>query len=170
MKARIMGREIEVDETRMRGSSRRATQATGGQSDVTADSRTNVSAGLADMRLTDTAGLNPAPSSYKSKWEERYAKQLAAEKVQGVIVAWWYQPFSMWLPGGVRYKPDFMVQYPHSERLQMVEIKGWSKNLRDGITRLKVAASIFPCFDWSIGRWKGGKFDFDTVEVEAFKS
>jgi hypothetical protein len=113
----------------------------------------------------------PCPTNqYKSKWEERYAKQLAAEKVQGVIVAWWYQPFSMWLPGGVRYKPDFMVQYPHSERLQMVEIKGWSKNLRDGITRLKVAASIFPCFDWSIGRWKGGKFDFDTVEVEAFKS
>jgi len=164
MKARIMGREIEVDEKRMRG-------AVVGTPSGTRHGSTGRSNRIPDnVRDGVQAGSNPAPSSYKSKWEERYAKQLAAEKVQGVIVAWWYQPFSMWLPGGVRYKPDFMVQYPHSERLQMVEIKGWSKNLRDGITRLKVAASIFPCFDWSIGRWKGGKFEFDTVEVEAFKS
>ena len=153
MKARIQGREIEVDEKRMRGGV----------------IRTGIIGDTAE-RKKPLPVARPAPSSYKSKWEERYAKQLAAEKVQGVIVAWWYEPFSMWLPGGVRYKPDFMVQYPHSERLQMVEIKGWSKNLRDGITRLKVAASIFPCFDWSIGRWKGGKFEFDTVEVETFKS
>lgn len=164
MKARIQGREIEVDEERMRGNVVGTHSGNGGMV------LTRRSKPLQNNYDGNLVGSNPAPSSYKSKWEERYAKQLAADKVQGVIVAWWYQPFSMWLPGGVRYKPDFMVQYPHSERLQMVEIKGWSKNLRDGITRLKVAASIFPCFDWSIGRWKGGKFDFDTVEVEAFKS
>ena len=153
VKARIMGREIEIDEERMRGS---AVARTGHKREAPPNEQ--------------AAGSNPAPSSYKSKWEERYAKQLAAEKVQGVIANWWYQPYSIWLPGGVRYKPDFMVQYHDNPRLQMVEVKGWSKNLRDGMTRLKVAASIFPCFDWSLAKWKGGKFEFTWVEVEAFKS
>ena len=161
MKARIMGREIEIDEEKMRGAVGQ-TQTSSLQQSMR---------GVTGCQSKDgRPAANPAPSSYKSKWEERYAKQLAAEKVQGVIANWWYQPYSIWLPGGVRYKPDFMVQYHDNPRLQMVEVKGWSKNLRDGMTRLKVAASIFPCFDWSLAKWKGGKFEFTMVEVEAFKS
>jgi hypothetical protein len=65
----------------------------------------------------------------------------------------------LWLPGKVRYKPDFLVQYPDGleRRLEVIEVKGWSKNLRDGKTRLKIAAAIFSCFTWRmVYRTKGG--------------
>lgn len=102
----------------------------------------------------------PAPI-YDSKWEERYAKQLDTLKLAGEIVRWWYHPFSMWLPGKVRYTPDFMVQ--HHGHIQIVEVKGWSKNLRDGMTRLKVAAGVFTCYQWTLAKWNGQGFDLTDV-------
>lgn len=105
---------------------------------------------------------NPAPAPhYDSKWEERYAKQLDTLKLAGEIVRWWYHPFSMWLPGKVRYTPDFLVQ--HHGHLQIVEVKGWSKNLRDGMTRLKVAAGTFGCYQWTLAKWNGRGFDLTDV-------
>ena len=81
----------------------------------------------------------------------------------GLIKAWWHEPFSLWLPGKVRYKPDFMIEYqPGEGSLEIVEVKGcWIKNRRDGMTRLKVAAALFPCFVWRLvyrtngGGWNG---------------
>ena len=115
------------------------------------------------------AGSNPAtspttrPSPYKSKWESAYAHKLQLELLAGEISGWWYEPFSLWLPGQVRYKPDFLVQYPSGE-LYLLEVKGWSKNLRDGMTRLKIAASIFYCFKWClVHRLKGGGWAHDVV-------
>ena len=95
-----------------------------------------------------------APSPYKSKWEASYAGKLELEQRAGIIKQWWYEPFSLWLPGKVRYKPDFLIQYnlpicdPRTMELSIVEVKGWSKNKRDGMTRLKIAAALFPCFRW----------------------
>ena len=77
----------------------------------------------------------------------------------GIIKQWWYEPFSIWLPGKVRYKPDFLVQYPlgMERSLQIVEVKGWSRNKRDGMTRLRIAAALFPCFEWTLAyKVKGG--------------
>jgi len=103
------------------------------------------------------------PSPYKSKWESAYAHKLQLELLAGEISGWWYEPFSLWLPGQVRYKPDFLVQYPSGE-LYLLEVKGWSKNLRDGMTRLKIAASIFYCFKWClVHRLKGGGWAHDVV-------
>ena len=114
---------------------------------------------------------NPAPPpTYRSKWEAAYASKLEMEKHAGLIKAWWYEPFSLWLPGKVRYKPDFMVQYVDQPvypthicappRLEIIEVKGFSKNRRDGITRLKIAAALFPCFVWRmVWMKKGGGFD-----------
>ena len=95
-----------------------------------------------------TAGSNPAPSPYKSKWESSYANKLELERHFGIVKQWWYEPFSLWLPGKVRYKPDFLVQYTEESVLTVLEVKGWSKNKRDGMTRLKIAAALFPCFRW----------------------
>ena len=96
-----------------------------------------------------------APSPYKSKWEASYAGKLELEQRAGIITRWWYEPFSLWLPGKVRYKPDFLVEYQQDMEdvvchmpLNIVEVKGWSKNKRDGMTRLKIAAALFPCFRW----------------------
>ena len=55
----------------------------------------------------------------------------------------------------MRYKPDFMIQRVGRSMLEMVEVKGWSRNLRDGITRYKIAASLFPCFTWKMVKRKG---------------
>lgn len=111
--------------------------------------------------------LAPSPS-YDSKWEERFAKQLEAEKLAGAIVRFWYHPFSMWLPGKVRYTPDFMIQHAHRDELEIVEIKGWSRNIRDGMTRLKIAASIYPCYRWTLVRWSKQGFTSQQVTVEAW--
>jgi hypothetical protein len=106
-----------------------------------------------------------APSPYKSKWESQYAKQLELEKHAGTIKQFWYEPFSLWLPGKVRYKPDFLIQYPDGleRRLEVIEIKGWSRNKRDGMTRLKIAAALFPCFTWRLVRWTGHGFSGEYV-------
>lgn len=109
-------------------------------------------------------------SPYRSKWEAAYAAKLDMDKAAGMIKAWWYEPFSLWLPGKVRYKPDFMVEYHPANfeqngfdlhtPLEIIEVKGWSRNRRDGMTRLKIAAALFPCFVWRlVSRTKGGGWD-----------
>jgi hypothetical protein len=122
-------------------------------------------------RKTDVAGRTADPTSrplYRSKWEAAYANKLDLEQRAGIIKQWWYEPFSLWLPGKVRYKPDFMVQYvapaEYYAALELIEVKGWSKNRRDGMTRLKIAAALFPCFVWRLV-WmkKGGGFDGEYI-------
>lgn len=121
---------------------------------------------------SDTA---PAPSKskpkYKSKWEATYASKLELEKQAGLISHYWYEPFSLWLPGKVRYKPDFMVERSASALtnyalppLEIIEVKGWSKNRRDGMTRLKIAAAIYSCFVWRlVYRTKYGWWDGENL-------
>lgn len=121
------------------------------------------------IRVTNHSVGDPSPKPiYKSKWEAAYASKLEMEKLTGLVKFWKYEPFSIWLPGGIRYKPDFLVQNADSNSsdtgfipgdIEIVEVKGWSKNLRDGMTRLKIAAAIFPCFTWRIVRMqRGGGF------------
>ena len=154
MKVKSGGRTFEIDETRVRGGV-----------DVRHATRKGSSCEAAIQQTKSQRGeLAPAPTKYDSKWEERYAKVLVMEQATGSIERFWYHPFSMWLPGKVRYTPDFLIQYPG--HLQIVEIKGWSKNLRDGMTRLKIAASIFPCYTWTVAKWTGKEFDFIPVEVD----
>lgn len=116
------------------------------------------------------AGSNPAtsPSShpqFRSKLEANFASKLELEQRAGLIIQFWYEPFSLWLPGKVRFKPDFLIQHrlPLDDNdirmLEVIEVKGWSKNRRDGMTRLKMAAALFPCFRWALvtrdqGNWK----------------
>ena len=102
-----------------------------------------------------TADAPSIPSPYKSKWEASYAGKLDLEQRAGIITQWWYEPFSLWLPGKIRYKPDFLVEYQPDvddhvcyTPLSIIEVKGWSQNKRDGMTRLKIAAALFPCFRW----------------------
>jgi hypothetical protein len=112
----------------------------------------------------------PSPTKFRSKWESAYSAKLDLELRAGLIKAYWYEPFSLWLPGKVRYKPDFMVQYKvplyqvnitdYVPQLEIIEVKGFSRNRRDGITRLKIAAALFPCFVWRmVWRTKGGGWD-----------
>ena len=124
------------------------------------------SRGTRSPEVTGGAAPPPKKREYDSKWEETFATELVMRKHAGLIKAYWYHPFSMWLPGKVRYTPDFMIEYPYGmeKRLEIIEVKGWSKNLRDGMTRLKIAAAIFPCFAWKlVKKRKGGGWEEDEI-------
>jgi len=71
---------------------------------------------------------------------------LVLEKRTGIIIDYWYEPMSFHLPGKIRFTPDFLVL--NGNGLTFYEVKGYSPNRRDGITRLKMAAALFPCFTW----------------------
>lgn len=106
----------------------------------------------------------PAPTKYDSKWEERYASMLELEQKAGHIVKYWYHPFTMRLPGGTRYTPDFLVQ--HHGHIQVVDVKGYHKNLREAMLRIKIAASIYTCYTWHLAKWTGKDFEYANLEVD----
>lgn len=123
MKARIMGRTVEV--------------------------------GDRELSTADNSIIRPGWPKETDKLNYSYAQFLELEKQTGRVLSWWYEPLSIWLPGQLRYKPDFMIQRVGRSMLEMVEVKGWSRNLRDGITRYKIAAAVFPCFTWKMVKRKG---------------
>jgi hypothetical protein len=117
-----------------------------------------VDLGERKLSNTDNPGIRPGWPKETDKWNYSYAQFLELEKQAGRVLSWWFEPVSVWLPGNVRYKPDFLVQYQMDQfcrPLHFVEVKGWSRNLRDGITRYKIAAALFPCFTWAMVKRKG---------------
>lgn len=114
------------------------------------------------------ANVVKSTSLYRSNLEAVFAETIERAKRAGLVKAFWYEPFSLWLPGRIRYKPDFLIQYAEAPvytthvcaepRLGIVEVKGWSRNLRDGITRMKMAAALFPCFTWKLVERKNGEW------------
>lgn len=119
-------------------------------------------------RLPDTKSPTQTDSPYRSKLEFAYSQYLDALVHAGEIVRWQYEPMTLHLGGGVKYKPDFVCWMPPVKGsgsmagrwIQIREVKGsWIKNRRDGITRLKLAAVLFPYFGFllvsrSAGQWE----------------
>ena len=66
----------------------------------------------------------------RSSWEANYARYLNLLKKMGVVESWDYEPETFWFEGVKRgttsYKPDFCIKYKNDERLEYVEIKGWT--------------------------------------------
>lgn len=69
---------------------------------------------------------------------------LLAKDIQKVV----HHPFTIDI-GGRLYTPDYLVWWADG-RITIEEVKGSvkSKNARDSITRLHVAAALFPMFTW----------------------
>lgn len=99
---------------------------------------------------------------FDSKLEAAYDQYLAVLKHEGEILEYWYHPLTMKLPGGVRYTPDFMVWHAGGG-VQIHECKGWSKNLRDGMTRLTIASGLFSCWRWKLVKRNKGQWDIATL-------
>lgn len=110
----------------------------------------------------------PSPKrEFDSKWEETFCSELVLRKHAGLIRNYWYHPWTFRLPGGVKLEIDFLIEYPFGleRKLQVMEIKGWHKNIREAMAKLKIAAAIWPCFQWSIGRReKGGGWHEKDIE------
>ncbi len=110
-------------------------------------------------------GSKPAPSpQYDSKLEARYAQYLHCLKYGKEIDHWHYHPFTLLLPGGIKYTPDFAVCYDSGfvgfYRVEIHELKGHMrmKNVRDSVTRLRIAQGLFPWLWFKIisrskGQW-----------------
>lgn len=110
-----------------------------------------------------------APSPYKSKLEAQYAAHLDLLQKAGEIRRWMYEPMSLKLSQGKRYRPDFLVVLPlgAEARTELHEIKGkWTKNKRDGMTHLKWAAQLYgDVFTFRLIEWNGHGFDGSYVIV-----
>ena len=111
-------------------------------------------------------GRPPTNPAYKSTWESAYAQHLDILEAAGEIVGWWYEPIRFRLPGPRNfYKPDFLVQAACKQRygsmagqhagIEIVEVKGWSKNRREGITKFKTAAGLNPWALFKLVKWDG---------------
>lgn len=117
-----------------------------------------VSTGSTEMNVT----IKKEKPKFDSKLEQAYDQYLAALKHGGEILQYWYHPLTIKLPGGLRYTPDFMV-WPAEGRVQLHECKGWSKNLRDGMTRLHIAGGIFICYEWSLVKQVKGQWEVRPI-------
>lgn len=100
---------------------------------------------------------------FDSKLEMAYDQYLAALKFAKEIREYWYHPITFHLPGGIRHKPDFVIWPKDSDRLMIHECKGWSKNLRDGMTRLHIAGGIFVCYEWFLVKQVKGQWSITTI-------
>lgn len=118
---------------------------------------------LEGARLSRESAVIPAPSPYKSKLEAQYAAHLELLLKAGEIRRWAYEPMSLKLADGKRYRPDFLVVLPlgAEAKAEMHEVKGrWTKNRRDGMTHLKWAAQLYgDVFTFRLIEWKGHGFD-----------
>lgn len=104
---------------------------------------------------------------FDSKLELDFAAWLDSELVARRISAWKYHPEKFSLAPRLTYAPDFLVvPVLHSDQPTIYEVKGsWKmKNARDSRTRLKVAASLFPSFNWiAVTRGNNGVWKFETI-------
>ena len=172
MRARIGSREVEIDENRVRG---------GVENTQGCPSRTLLGGpqrSLAGKRILDTPQepeTIPAPAHpYRSAWEARYAQHLEILKRAGEIIDYWYEPIRFRLPGEANYyKSDFLIQFRsplapgfYHKWIEVHEVKGWSKNRREGITKLKTAAGLNPWATFQLVQWDRTQQQWVTQLVE----
>lgn len=95
-------------------------------------------------------GSSP-PDDYDSKLEAARATYLGYLLLAKDIRLVRHHPFTVPLTNSRTYTPDFLVWWEDG-RITVEEVKGSveSKNARDSITRLHVAASMFPMFRWHL--------------------
>jgi hypothetical protein len=104
------------------------------------------------LRASGKTGRTPRTDGYKSNGEKQYANYLTLLKAAGEVISWEYEPRKFEVGIGAIYTPDFIVHYP--KRVEIIEIKGWSKNIRDGILRFKTAAMLYHKLDSKPIHWK----------------
>lgn len=128
-----------------------------------------VSAAPTKMKLNITSGNPIVRPLYKSKLEAQYAAHLDVLVKAGDIKRWVYEPMSLKLSEGKRYRPDFLVVLPlgREAKPEMREVKGkWTKNRRDAMTHLKWATQLYgDVFTFRLIQWNGHDFEGSSVVV-----
>lgn len=121
------------------------------------------------IKLNITSGNPIVKPTYKSKLEAQYAAHLDVLQKAGEIRRWMYEPMSLKLSYGKRYRYDFLVILPlgREAKPEAHEVKGkWTKNRRDALTHLKWAAQLYgDVFTFRLIEWNGHGFDGSYVIV-----
>lgn len=119
-----------------------------------------VSTGSNEIKVT----VKRERAKFDSKLELAYDQYLAALKFAGEITDFHYHGVVFMIPGGQKYTPDFLVHTKQGNP-EIHECKGSlkMKNARDGITRLKVAAGTFKCFDFKLVYRRKGQWEIVSI-------
>ena len=94
-------------------------------------------------------------SQYRSTYEAEYAQRLELLKCAGEIMDYLYEPLTVNIGVGAKYKPDFLVVF--AGHFEFHEVKGYRRTA--GIVRLRCAAKLLPYFKFVLvekdkGSWK----------------
>lgn len=91
--------------------------------------------------------------------ERRYSEYLEIERIKDPpsLAAWWFEPIRLRLAIKTFYTPDFLVQRL-AGGLELVDVKGrpgsgpggWTDDAR---VKIKVAARLYPLFDFIGASW-----------------
>jgi len=96
-----------------------------------------------------------------NKLELEYSQHLERMKKAGHIIDWRFNSLRFKLGSGAWYKPDFFVIY--KDRFELHETKGFMREAAN--VRLKVAAELYPWFNWVVIRRARGRFTFEGEVV-----
>lgn len=106
------------------------------------------------------------PESVMNKTEAKFAEYLEQLKHLREIVDWRFEPIKFVLARNVKgrrnatvYIPDFLAIYP--DHFTFFEVKGFYRD--DAIVKSKVAAEMYPWFNWQVVKLKKGEWVFEEV-------
>jgi len=98
--------------------------------------------------------------------EMRYSQLLEAQKRQGQIVDWRFEPLKLRLAKKTFFTPDFLVVRLDCE-LELVDVKGSGPEEEDARVKVKVAAEQFGMFHFVVARERtrkaGGGFALERL-------
>lgn len=100
------------------------------------------------------------PNETERRFESNFLKPMLAA---GIIVHYRFEPLRLRLGNGAWYKCEW-VATDTSGRTSLYEVKGGRPRQREaGILTIKVAASLYPEYEFWLYRWQNGQWDEQRV-------
>jgi len=119
------------------------------------------------LEIPDVGPELPILGSYDpmNKTESKFSQYLDQLKAMGEIREWRFEPFKFVLSHSIKgkrrattYTPDFLTV---SKVITIYEVKGFMRD--DAAVKIKVAAEMFPWFDWVLAYLLKGEWLFRGV-------
>jgi hypothetical protein len=102
----------------------------------------------------EPASKAPAKDGMNKLERDFKARVLEPAYVRGDLRCYWREPIKLRLAGRTFYSPDFLAisgiagEHGIPPRFILIELKGYWHE--DAKVKTKVAASLYPCFDWLV--------------------
>jgi len=95
-----------------------------------------------------------------NRLEIRYSEHLEAQRAEGLILRWDYEPIKLRLAKGTYYTPDFRVLTADGF-VEYHETKGcWTKYPASRV-KIKVAAEVHDCYKFVGIEWKNKTWKYE---------